>query len=158
MARFNYYQEFPAAFAKLSEIEDLIKSGSLEPQLIHLVKMRVSQINRCAFCVDMHAKEAKIDGEKELRLYHLTVWEESALFTACEKAALRWAEAVTELSAQKVSKELYDAVRVHFSEKELTELNMAVAMINLWNRFGVPFQSEPGSLDRRYGLDKAGLG
>ena len=157
MPRFNYYQQFPEAFAKLSEIENLIRSCSLEPQLIHLVKMCVSQINHCAFCVDMHAKDAKIDNEKELRLYHLTVWKESELFSAREKAALKWAEAITRLPAQSVSDELYNEVRAHFSEKELTELNMAVAMINLWNRFGVPFQAQPGSLDKQYGLDKAGL-
>jgi AhpD family alkylhydroperoxidase len=157
MQRLNYYKHFPEAFAKLTELEKLIKNCSLERQLIHLVKLRASQINHCAFCVDMHSKEAKIDNEKELRLYHVAVWEESNLFTPRERAALKWTEAVTKLHTQPVSDELFTEVREHFSEKELTELNMVVALINTWNRFAAPFRSEPGSADKAFGLDKAGL-
>lgn len=157
MQRINYYQNFPEAFKKLSEIEELIKKSSLDHQLIHLVKLRVSQINRCAFCVDMHSKEAKIDNEKELRLYHIAVWEESPLFTEKEKAALRWAEAVTLLSSNSVDDHLYNETKKYFNDKELTELTVAISMINAWNRFAVPFRSVPGSADKAFGLDKAGL-
>jgi AhpD family alkylhydroperoxidase len=157
MQRLNYYQNFPEGFRKLSELEGLIKSGSLDRRLIHLVKLRVSQINHCAFCVDMHAKEAKIEQERELRLHHLAVWEESPLFSEKEKAAFKWAEAVTLLSSRAIDDALYAETKSHFSDQEITELTMVVALINAWNRFAVPFRSVPGSADKAFGLDKAGL-
>ena len=157
MQRLNYYPHFPDAFRKLSEIEVLIKGSSVDRQLIHLVKLRVSQINHCAFCVDMHAKEAKIDHERELKLHHLAVWEESPLFSEKEKAALRWAEAVTLLASEPIGDTLYAETAKHFGEKELTELTMAIATINAWNRLAAPFRAVPGSLDKAYGLEKAGL-
>lgn len=157
MQRLNYYPLFPEAFQKLTELEGLIKKSSLDPKLVHLIKLRVSQINRCAFCVDMHSKEAKIDQERELRLYHVAVWEESPLFTDKEKAALRWAEALTLLSTGPVSDQLYLETKNHFGDKEITELTMAISLINLWNRFAVPFRTVPGSVDKAWGLDKAGL-
>lgn len=157
MQRLNFYQHFPEAFAKLTEIEGLIKKSSLDHKLIHLVKLRASQINRCAFCVDMHSKEAKIDNEKELRLYHVAVWEESPLFSAKEKAALKWTEAVTRLSSEMVEDALYSEVKEYFNDKELTELTMVIATINMWNRFAATFRAVPGSADKAWGLDKAGL-
>lgn len=157
MQRLNYYPLFPEAFQKLTELEGLIKKSSLDPLLVHLIKLRVSQINRCAFCVDMHSKEAKIDQERELRLYHVAVWEESPLFTDKEKAALRWAEALTLLSTGPVSDQLYLETKKYFNDKEITELTMAISLINLWNRFAVPFRTVPGSVDKAWGLDKAGL-
>jgi AhpD family alkylhydroperoxidase len=141
----------------MNEIEALLKQTSLEPLTVHLVKIRASQINGCAFCVDMHHKEAKIDGEREIRLYHLTVWEESPLFTPKEKAALLWTEHVTKLSEGAVSDEIFAKVKEFFSDKELTELTMTIAMINTWNRFGAPFRGVPGSMDKYLGLEKAGL-
>lgn len=157
MQRLNYYQLFPEAFRKFMEIEELIKKSSIDKKLIHLVKMRASQLNGCAFCIDMHAKEAKIDGEKEIRLYHLSAWEESPLFSASEKAALMWTEAVTKLNNKANTDSVYGKVREYYSEKELTELTVIIAMINLWNRFAAPFHAEPGSMDKMLGLDKAGL-
>lgn len=157
MQKINYYSHFKAAFDKLMEIENLLKESSLDPLLRHLVKLYASQLNGCAFCVDMHSKEAKIDGERELRLYHLPVWEESPLFTAKEKAALKWTRAVTRLSQAPVGDELYSSVKEHFSDKELTELTMAIGTINLWNRFGAPFSAVPGSMDKAMGLDQANL-
>lgn len=157
MQRLNFYPHFPAAFAKLAEIESLIKSSSLDRRLIHLIKIRASQLNGCAFCVDMHVKEARLDDERELRLHHVAVWEESPLFDAKEKAALRWTEAVTRLSSAAISDKVYGETKEHFSDKEITELTMAIAMINVWNRFAAPFRSTPGSADKLYGLDKAGL-
>lgn len=157
MQRLNYYPQFPQFFSKLTEMEGLMKELSIDHSLVHLVKTRASQVNGCAFCVDMHIKQAKIDGEKEIRLYHLSVWEESPLFSEKEKAALLWTEAVTRLSHGPVSDHVYQETRKHFSEKEITELTSVIALINAWNRFGATFRSIPGSADRAFGLDKAGL-
>ena len=154
MQRLNYFPKFQSAFDKLTEVEAMLKETSIEPGLRHLVKLYVSQLNGCAFCVDMHSKEAKLDGERELRLYHIPVWQESPLFTEREKSALAWAKAVTQLSISPVCEELFNATREHFTEKELTELNMAIAMINLWNRFAAPFNAVPGSMDKFLGLDR----
>lgn len=157
MQKLNFYAQFPEAFKKLGEIEALIKQSTLSPLIIHLVKLRASQINGCAFCVDMHVKEARLDQEKELRLHHVAVWWESPLFSAQEKAALLWTESVTKLSQGPVKDEIFAQVREHFSEKEMVELTMVIAMINTWNRFAAPFTATPGSSDKMLGLDKAGL-
>lgn len=157
MSKINYYANFTEAFNKFSEVEALIKKTSIDKKLIHLIKLRASQINGCAFCIDMHAKEAKIDGERELRLYHLSAWEESPLFSPAEKAALLWTEAVTTLNNKEKIDMAFGKVREFYSEKEMTELTVMIAMINVWNRFAIPFHSVPGSLDKAYGLDKAGL-
>ena len=157
MQRLNYYPHFSKGFEKLTEIEALLKQGSLDPLLVHLVKIRASQLNACAFCVDMHHKEAKIDNERELRLYHIPVWEESPLFTPKEKAALLWTEHVTKLSHSPIADETYNKVKEFFSDKEMTELTMCIALINTWNRFAAPFRTAPGALDKAYNLDKAGL-
>jgi AhpD family alkylhydroperoxidase len=157
MQRLNYFPQFPEAFSKMMDIEGLLKKASLDKHLLHLVKLRASQINGCTFCVDMHVKEAKIDGEKEIRLHHLAAWEESPLFSMQERAALMWTETVTRLSQSGISDELYRKVKENFSDKEMTELTMAIALINAWNRFGASFRSTPGSMDKMMGLDKAGL-
>lgn len=155
--RINYFPYAPEAFNKLVEIGGLLKTSSLEKTLLHLVKIRASQINGCTFCIDMHVKEAKIDGEKEIRLHHLAAWTESPLFSEKEKAGLLWSEAVTNINGGTVDDNVYTRVREFFSEKELVELTMAIAVINSWNRFAVSFRSIPGSLDKLYGLEKAGL-
>lgn len=157
MQRLNYFSNFKSAFDKLMEVEGLVKESTLEPSLRHLVKVYASQLNGCAFCVDMHSKEAKIDGERELRLYHIPVWQESPLFSDKEKAALKWTKAVTQISNDPISDETFESVKKHFSDKELTELTMAVGMINLWNRFAVPFTATPGTMDKALGLEKANL-
>lgn len=157
MQKLNFYAHFKPAFAKLTELEGLIHESSLDPKLRHLVKLYASQLNGCAFCVDMHSKEAKIDGERELRLYHLPVWHESPLFTDKEKAALRWTKEVTQLSQGAVSDEALEAVKAHFDDRELTELTMAIGLINIWNRFAAPFTATPGSMDKLMGLEKANL-
>jgi AhpD family alkylhydroperoxidase len=157
MQRLNFYAQFPQFFSKLTEMEGLIKETSMDHSLVHLVKTRASQINGCAFCVDMHVKQAKIDGEKEIRLYHLAIWEESPLFSEKEKAALAWTEAVTRLSEGAISDQIYQDTRKHFSEKEIAELTSVIALINAWNRFAATFRSVPGSADKAFGLDKAGL-
>lgn len=155
--RMNYARHAQDLIAMLREMNQKVKKGSIEISLLNLVVMRASQINRCTFCVDMHAKEAKIDGERELRLHHLAVWEESPLFTDREKAAIEWTEALTRLSETRITDELFERARKVFSEKELTDLTSAIGIINIWNRFSVSFGTIPGSLDAFYGLEKAGL-
>jgi len=157
IARMNYYQHLPEAFSKLVDIGNILNSSLIDKKLQHLIKIRASQMNGCAFCVDMHVKEAKIDEEKDLRLHHLSVWKESPLFTPKEKAALTWTEAVTKLSPETVNEETYLEVKEYFNDKELVELTMVISLINTWNRFGVSFSAVPGSLDRTFGLEKAGL-
>jgi AhpD family alkylhydroperoxidase len=134
-----------------------IKASSLGHTIIDLVNLRASQINGCAFCVDMHSKEAKIHGERELRLYHVAIWRESNLFDARERAALEWTEVLTQLPPHGVPDAIYDNVRAVFSETELAELSFAVVAINGWNRLSIGFCAVPGSRDALYGLTKAGL-
>lgn len=105
----------------------------------------------------MHIKQAKIHGERELRLHHVAIWRESTLFTPRERAALAWTEAVTQLSAQGVPDEIYERVCTQYSEKELSDLTFLVGAINTWNRLNVAFRTVPGSSDKAFGLDKAGL-
>jgi len=155
--RINYMQHSPELFRKLMEFSGAIAKSTVEPGLRHLVDLRASQLNGCAFCVDMHTKEAIIDDERPLRLHHVAVWRESPLFSNRERAALEWTEAVTRLSTHGVPDDVYEAVRGQFSDKELSDLTFAVMGINAWNRVSVAFRSVPGSADKAFGLDKAGL-
>ena len=156
-SRMNYYPLLPQGFQKLAEIENVLKESSLDVKIRHLVKVRASQINECAFCIDMHVKEAIIDGESHLRLHHVAGWKESNLFSPKERAAFLWSEALTSLSVASTRDEVYQEVREFFVEQELVELSLAIATINAWNRIAIGFRSVPGSLDKAYGLDKAGL-
>lgn len=155
--RMNYFKHLPEAFDKLVAISTLLKSSTLDPHLIHLIKIRASQINGCTFCIDMHVKEAKIDQEKEIRLHHVAAWHESPLFSLKERAALMWTETLTKISEDGVPDDVYAKVSEHFTEKELVELTMHITVINSWNRFAVSFRAIPGSMDKLFGLDKAGL-
>lgn len=155
--RLNYAKLSPEMFQKLAELSGLVRHGVIEDRMIDLVQIRASQLNGCAFCLDMHVKEAKIHGERELRLYHVAIWKESPLFEPRERAALAWTEALTASLSEGVSDELYERVRGQFSEKELADLTFVIMTINAWNRAGVAFQATPGSADKMYGLDKAGL-
>lgn len=156
-SRLNYAKLSPAFFKRYAEFSLGLKESRIEPVIHDLVQIRVSQLNGCAFCVDMHVKEAKIRGERELRLHHLAIWHESPLFSARERAALAWAEALTRLTSDTVDDALYEAARAEFSEAELVDLSFEILAINGWNRLGVAFRSVPGSQDALYGLDKAGL-
>ncbi|WP_175823723.1 carboxymuconolactone decarboxylase family protein [Burkholderia sp. BCC0419] len=155
--RINYIQQSPELFRKFLELSNQLRSSAIEESIRDLVSVRASQINGCAFCVDMHVKEARIHGERELRLHHLTTWRESTLFSPRERAALAWTEALTTLSAHGVPDDLYDRVRGQFSEKELSDLTFEVMAINGWNRANVAFRTVPGSSDKAFGLDKANL-
>lgn len=155
--RLNYAQQAPELIKKMSDLSMAVKSGSIEQKLYDLVQIRASQINGCAFCLDMHVKEAKIHGESELRLYHIAIWHESNLFAPRERAALAWTEAVTRLPEGGIPDELYERVRGQLSEKEITDLTFSIMVINAWNRLAISFKAVPGSADKLYGLDKAGL-
>ena len=155
--RFNYFEGSPKLSQNLFEMSKAVHGGSLGNTLIDLINIRASQINGCAFCLDMHCKEAKIHGEQELRLYHVAIWRESPLFSAKEKAAFEWTEVVTTLPADGISDDVYARVREQFSDEEISELTFAIGTINMWNRLNVSFQPVPGSFDEMLGLTKAGL-
>lgn len=156
--RMNYASASPEALRPLYEAGRYLRSKTtLESSLLHLVNLRASQMNGCAFCLDMHVKEAKLHGERELRLYHVTIWRESPLFTPKERAALALTEALTQIAPTGVSDELYAEVREQFSEKELSTLVFRVMGINAWNRANVAFRTTPGARDKAFGLDRARL-
>ena len=133
------------AYRAMRGLESYIRQSGLEKSLIELVKLRASYINGCAYCVDMHTKDARHADETEQRLYAVPVWRETPFFTPRERAALAWAEAVTEISRNGVSDELLALAREHFTEKELVDLTMVVVTINGWNRLAITFHSPVGS-------------
>jgi AhpD family alkylhydroperoxidase len=122
-----------------------LDQSGLEPSLLDLVRMRASQINGCAYCLDMHTKDARVRGESEQRLYLLEVWRECPFYSERERAALRWTEAVTLIADDRVPDAVYEEVRTSFGDDELLALTMAVATINVWNRFNVALRTVPGT-------------
>jgi AhpD family alkylhydroperoxidase len=157
-SRLNFAEQSPDLVKKLQDFSIAIaKSGHIDPALAILVDIRASQMNGCAFCLDMHVKEAKLRGERELRLHHVAIWRESPLFTAKERAALAFTEALTEIAPDGISDQLYEELRQQFSEKELSTLTFRVMGINAWNRVNVAFRTLPGIRDKVFGLEKAGL-
>jgi len=143
--RIDYRQVAPDAVRAQRSIEQYVKSSGLEHSLVHLIKLRASYINGCAYCIDMHTKDARLEGESEQRLYAVPVWRETPFFTPRERAALAWTEVVTELARTGVPDEVFAEVRQHFTEKETVDLTMAVIAINGWNRLAVTFRTPPGS-------------
>ncbi len=121
-----------------------LAKSSIEKKLQHLIEFRVSQINGCAYCLDMHSKDLRAEGETEQRLYMISAWRESPVYTNRERAALAWAEAVTVLGKDGVSDEVYEEARKEFSEQELIDLTLAVVSINGWNRLNIAFRTEAG--------------
>ena len=155
--RLNYAQQSPELFKKFMEFSMALRSSVIDEKLQALIEIRASQINGCGFCLDMHVKQAKIHGETELRLHHVAIWRESNLFIPRERAALAWTEALTKLAEGGIPDEIYERVRGQLSEKEISDLTFVVMAINAWNRVNVGFKTVPGSADKAYGLDKAGL-
>ena len=143
--RINIGQVSPAAYRAMLGLEKFIHESSIEPKLVHLLKMRASQINGCAYCLDMHSKDARALGETEQRLYGLDAWREAPYYTDRERAALEWIEALTLVSEGHVPDEVYERVRQQFSESELVDLTMLAVAINGWNRLAIAFRAEPGS-------------
>jgi AhpD family alkylhydroperoxidase len=142
--RLKYYRAAPGAYEALKQLQEYVEHCGLEQTLLELVKIRASQLNRCAFCLDMHWKEARAAGESEERLYMLNVWRESHLYTERERAALAWTEAVTLVSQTGAPDEVYDEAREHFDDKEISDLTLAIAAINAWNRMAIGFRLVPG--------------
>ena len=144
MPRFNINKHTDAV-KPLFALGEYVKGCGLEQSLIELVLMRASQLNGCAYCLDMHSKDARGAGETEQRLYVLQAWREAPFYSERERAALAWCEAVTRLGEHGVSDEVYQQASARFSEKELIDLTMAVILINAWNRIAIPSRSVPGS-------------
>lgn len=153
----NFSELSSDLFKKLYDLGMATKASPLGATILDLVNIRVSQINGCAFCLDMHSKQAKMHGERELRLYHVAIWRESPLFSEKEKACLEWSEAVTLLGPKGISDEVFQSVSKHLTEKEISDLTYAIGVINFFNRLNVSFPSVPGSMDEYLGLAKAGL-
>jgi AhpD family alkylhydroperoxidase len=143
--RIDYSKIAPEGVAILLKLETYIKNSGLDPTLKELVKLRASQINGCAYCIDMHTKDARNEGESEQRLYGLTAWRETPFYSERERVALAWTEAVTKIGEDHVPVEIYNEARMHFSEKELVDLTLAVIAINSWNRLAISFRNPPGS-------------
>ena len=143
--RIDYKLASPETFNAMIHVEHQIHKSGLEELLLELVKSRASQINGCAYCIDMHTKDARAAGETEQRLYVLDAWREAPFYTARERAALAWTEALTRISKTKeVSDEIYAEARKYFSEKELVDLSLAIIAINGWNRLNVAFRTTVG--------------
>jgi AhpD family alkylhydroperoxidase len=143
--RIDFAKVNPDAAKAMYALEAYVKNSSLEPSLIDLIKVRASQLNGCAFCIDMHTKEARSKGEDEQRLYLLDAWREAPFYNDRERAALEWTESLTLISSDHVPNEVFELVRQHFSEAELVDLSMAVVAINGWNRLSIGFRAVPGS-------------
>ncbi len=142
--RLRYPTVAPDAYRAMAALEAYARSTGLEHSLVELVKLAASYLNGCAFCVDMHTKDARAAGETEQRLYAVPVWRETPFFTPRERAALAWTEAVTRLGREGVSDDLYAATLAHFSEAQLVHLTMVIIAINGWNRLAIAFRSPVG--------------
>jgi AhpD family alkylhydroperoxidase len=139
--RLDYWKAAPELLKAVRDLNTAVEKSGLERSLLHLIKLRASQINGCSFCVDMHTHEAREDGETEQRLYLVSAWKESPLFSERERAAFAWTEAVTLIAGKGIDDALYQATLKHFSEQELAKLTVAVSMINTWNRLCISFHS-----------------
>jgi AhpD family alkylhydroperoxidase len=147
--RVEYAKVAPEMVQAMLGLESYVHASGLEAPLLDLVRTRASQINGCAYCLDMHTKDARAAGESEQRLYTLPAWRETPFFTERERAALAWTEAVTTIAGRDVPDEIYEEASRHFTEKELVDLTMAVVAINGWNRFNVAFRTVAGAYQPR---------
>lgn len=145
--RLNYAKIAPDALKGMLELETYVAASQLERSLYELVKTRASQINGCAYCLDMHTKDARKAGETEQRLYALSAWRETSFYTERERAGLEWTESLTLISENDVPDALYEAVRKQFNEEELVALTMAIVAINAWNRLAISFRTVPGTYE-----------
>lgn len=142
--RLPYWKLSAATYNAMMEADKSLYAGTLDAKLLHLLKLRVSQINGCAYCIDMHWKDCRALGETEQRLYSLDAWRECPWYTDKERAMLAWAEAITNITDGHAPDALYDQLRANFTEQECSDLTWAAATINAWNRMGIALRSEPG--------------
>ena len=152
--RLGYSKTAPEGVEILRKLETYIRKSGLEPDLLELVRLLASQINGCAFCIDMHTKDARSHGESEQRLYGISAWRESPFYSERERAALAWAESVTRISADHVPDEIYNLARKYFTEKELVDLTLAIIAINGWNRLAISFRTPVGSYQPDHSVSK----
>jgi AhpD family alkylhydroperoxidase len=143
--RLDFFAAAPEAVQAMRGLEKYVRSCGIDATLLELIKIRASQVNGCAYCLDMHTKDARAAGESEQRIYTLNAWRETPFFTEKERAALAWTEAVTQVSVSHVPDEIYEEARKHFDEKLLVNLTTAIVAINGWNRFAISFRSLPGT-------------
>ena len=144
-AELNYGKSAPGIYHAMDALDQYLATDSaIEAPLLHLVRLRASQINGCAYCIDMHWKDLRALGEWEQKLYGLDAWEESPYYTERERAAIKWTEAVTLVTVGHVSEQVYEEVRSVFSAKELCDLTLAIATINAWNRLSISARLDPG--------------
>ena len=143
-ARLEFPKIMPQVLTMMLDLEAHLDQCNLESRLLHLVRMRASQINGCAYCLDMHSKDARAEGETEQRLYALNAWRETPFFTERERAALLWTEAVTLVREGHVPDSVYESVRREFSNAQIASLTFVIAMINTWNRLNIAFRTVPG--------------
>lgn len=141
--RLSYWTLAPEAVKRMTAINTYLAESALEPSLRHLIWLRVSQINGCAYCVDLHSDEALRDGESIQRLNCLVIWEETPLFSDRERSALAWAEALTKISETHAPDEVYEMVKAQFEDKELIDLTLMIAAMNAWNRMAIGFRRQP---------------
>jgi len=146
--RIDYQKVAHSAFEAMLSLEKYLHQSAIEEPLRNLVYLRASQVNGCAYCIDMHWKDLRSAGESEQRLYGLDAWEESPYYSERERAALAWTEAVTRVREGHVSDEVYERVREHFTEKELADLTWAIVAINGWNRLALAARTVPGTYQR----------
>ena len=145
--RFNGFKTAPGAYKAMLGLEQYLHQSGLEESLLHLIKLRASQLNGCAYCIDMHWKDLRAIGEDEQRLYSLDAWRECPFYTDRERAAFAWTEAVTLITNSHVPDSVYEEVRPHFSEKEIADLTFAIATINAWNRLSIASRAVPGTYE-----------
>ena len=142
--RLEFAKAAPGAYKAMAGLEVYVRHSGLEPALLHLIKLRASQINGCAYCIDMHSKDARAEGETEQRLYALDAWKETPFYTDRERAALAWTEAITLIHDDHAPDDVYEEARKHFKDEELVNLTLAVVAINGWNRLAIAFRAVPG--------------
>ncbi len=143
--RLDFTKVSPGALKSMLDIETYVERTGLERPLLHLIQMRASQINGCAYCLDMHSKNARAEGETEQRLYELDAWRETPFYSPRERAALAWTEALTRIGETHAPDDVYQEAHAQFSDRELADLTLAIVAINGWNRLAIGFRAEPGT-------------
>ncbi len=142
--RIDYARSAPGVYDAMDALDTYLAGASIEPRLLHLVRLRASQLNGCAYCIDMHAKDLRALGDTEQRVYSLDAWRECPYYDPRERAALAWTESVTMIATGRAPDALHDEVRAHFTERELGDLTLAIATINAWNRLSIAARLVPG--------------